>query len=83
MTARELALLANYIIKTYPEYYHYFGEKEFKFGKWKFTEPQSAGVRGGLGVDGLKTGFIDEAGYGLVASAKRENQRAHPGGERS
>ena len=37
MTARELALLANYIIKTYPEYYKYFGEKEFNFGKWKFT----------------------------------------------
>jgi D-alanyl-D-alanine carboxypeptidase (penicillin-binding protein 5/6) len=28
-----------------------------------------------LGVDGLKTGFLDEAGFGLVASAKRDDQR--------
>jgi len=75
MTARELALLANYIIKTYPEYYHYFGEKEFNFGKWKFTNRNPLIYEEGLGVDGLKTGFTDDAGYGLVASALRENQR--------
>ena len=38
-------------------------------------QSQSADVRGGLGVDGLKTGFIEDAGYGLVASALRDNQR--------
>jgi D-alanyl-D-alanine carboxypeptidase (penicillin-binding protein 5/6) len=75
MTARELALLANYIIKTYPEYYHYFGEKEFNFGKWKFTNRNPLIFDEALGVDGMKTGFIAEAGYGLVASALRENQR--------
>ena len=75
MTARELALLANYIIKTYPEYYKYFGEKEFNFGKWKFTNRNPLIYEEGLGVDGLKTGFTDDAGYGLVASALRENQR--------
>jgi D-alanyl-D-alanine carboxypeptidase (penicillin-binding protein 5/6) len=37
MTARELALVADYLIKNYPEYYHYFGEKEFVYGKWRFT----------------------------------------------
>jgi D-alanyl-D-alanine carboxypeptidase (penicillin-binding protein 5/6) len=74
MTARELALLANYLIKTYPEYYHYFGEKEFNFGKWKFTNRNPL-VFEDLGVDGLKTGFIQEAGYGLVASALRGDQR--------
>ncbi len=30
MTARELAMLARYLIYTYPEYYPFFGEKEFK-----------------------------------------------------
>jgi D-alanyl-D-alanine carboxypeptidase (penicillin-binding protein 5/6) len=74
MTARELALLANYLIKNYPEYYHYFGEKEFQFGKWRFTNRNPL-VFEDLGVDGLKTGFIEEAGYGLVASAVRDNQR--------
>lgn len=74
MTARELALLANYLIKDYPEYYHYFGEKEFVYGKWRFTNRNPL-VFEDLGVDGLKTGFIEDAGYGLVASAVRDNQR--------
>jgi D-alanyl-D-alanine carboxypeptidase (penicillin-binding protein 5/6) len=74
MTARELALLADYLIKNYPEYYHYFGEKEFIYGKWRFTNRNPL-VFEDLGVDGLKTGFIEDAGYGLVASAVRDNQR--------
>ncbi len=74
MTARELAFLANFLIKTYPEYYHYFGEKEFNFGKWRFTNRNPL-LFEELGVDGLKTGYIEEAGYGLVASAKRGDQR--------
>ncbi len=75
MTARELALLANYIIKTYPEYYHYFGQKEFKYRE-KFTfRNRNPLVFEDLGVDGLKTGFVEAAGFGFVASAKRDNQR--------
>jgi serine-type D-Ala-D-Ala carboxypeptidase (penicillin-binding protein 5/6) len=74
MTARELAILADYLIKNYPEYYHYFGEKDFTFGKWKFTNRNPL-VFEDLGVDGMKTGYIEEAGYGLVASAVRDNQR--------
>ena len=75
MTTRELALLADYLIKNYPEYYHYFGEKEFTYGKWKFTNRNPLVFEQDLGVDGLKTGFIEDAGYGLVASALRDNQR--------
>ena len=74
MTARELALLADYLIKNYAEYYHYFGEKEFVYGKWRFTNRNPL-VFEDLGVDGLKTGFIEDAGYGLVASAVRDNRR--------
>lgn len=75
MTARELAILANFLIHDYPEYYSYFGEKEFNFGKWKFTNRNPLIFEEALGVDGLKTGYIEEAGYGLVASAKRGDQR--------
>jgi serine-type D-Ala-D-Ala carboxypeptidase (penicillin-binding protein 5/6) len=74
MTARELAILARYLIKTYPEYYQYFGMKEFKFGKHTFSNRNPL-IFANLGVDGLKTGFIEEAGYGLVASAKHGDQR--------
>lgn len=75
MTARELAMLAHYLIENYPEYYHYFGQKEFKY-RDKFTfRNRNPLVFADIGVDGLKTGFIKEAGYGLVASGTRGNQR--------
>jgi D-alanyl-D-alanine carboxypeptidase (penicillin-binding protein 5/6) len=75
MTARDLALLANYIIKTCPEYYHYFGEKEFKYREQFTFRNRNPLVFEDLDVDGLKTGFVEAAGFGLVASAKRDNQR--------
>ena len=74
MTARELAILARYLIETYPEYYHYFSEKEYQYRKHLFRNRNPL-LSEELGVDGLKTGFLDEAGFGLVASAKRDGQR--------
>lgn len=74
MTARELAFLGNFLIHTYPEYYPYFGLKQFTFNKHTFNNRNPL-IFSDLGVDGLKTGFIEEAGYGLVASAKRGDQR--------
>ena len=74
MTARELAILANYLIETYPEYYHYFSEKEFQYRKHLFRNRNPL-LTAELGVDGLKTGFLDEAGFGIVASAMRDGQR--------
>jgi serine-type D-Ala-D-Ala carboxypeptidase (penicillin-binding protein 5/6) len=75
MTARELAMLANYIIKTYPEYYHYFSQQEFKYNDKYTFRNRNPLIFENLGVDGLKTGYVKEAGYGLVASAVRDNQR--------
>ena len=76
MTARELAMLARYLIYTYPEYYHFFGEAEFKYrDKFVFRNRNPLIFEPDLGVDGMKTGYIEEAGYGLVASAKRGDQR--------
>jgi D-alanyl-D-alanine carboxypeptidase (penicillin-binding protein 5/6) len=75
MTARELSILAHYLIDNYPEYYHYFGQKEFKYRE-KFTfRNRNPLVFAEIGVDGLTTGFIEESGYGLVASGTRANQR--------
>ena len=74
MTARELAMLARHIIKTYPDYYQLFSLKEFTYRKHKFVNrnPLLGLV---AGVDGLKTGFIKESGHGMVASAKQDNRR--------
>jgi D-alanyl-D-alanine carboxypeptidase (penicillin-binding protein 5/6) len=75
MTARELGILARFLIYTYPEYYHFFGEPEFKYRDKFVFRNRNPLIGSDLGVDGLKTGYIDEAGYGLVASAKRGDQR--------
>ncbi|WP_199899509.1 D-alanyl-D-alanine carboxypeptidase family protein [Sneathiella glossodoripedis] len=74
MTARDLAILAKYIIKNFPEYYGLFAEKSFTFSKIK------QGNRNPLlytnsGADGLKTGHTEESGYGLTGSAKRGDRR--------
>ena len=74
MTARELAKLAIHVIKEYPEYYHYFSQKEYKYRKHTFYNRNPL-VYDGIGVDGLKTGYIKASGYGLVASAKQRGQR--------
>lgn len=74
MTARELAELAIHIIETYPEYYHYFAQKEYKYRKHVFYNRNPL-IYDGIGVDGLKTGYVKESGYGLVASAEQRGQR--------
>lgn len=75
MTARDLATLSKHLIETYPEFYHYFGQKEFRY-RDRFTfRNRNPLVWAQIGVDGLKTGFTSEAGYGLVSSAQRGDQR--------
>lgn len=74
MTAREIAMLARHIIATYPEYYELFALKEFKYRQHRFfnRNPLLNVVEG---IDGLKTGFTKEAGYGMVVSAKQGSRR--------
>jgi D-alanyl-D-alanine carboxypeptidase (penicillin-binding protein 5/6) len=74
MTARELALLARHIIQDYPEHYPLFAEREYRYRKHRFFNRNPL-LALDLGVDGLKTGYVKEAGYGLVASAKQDNRR--------
>jgi serine-type D-Ala-D-Ala carboxypeptidase (penicillin-binding protein 5/6) len=74
MTVRELAMLARYIIQTYPEYYKLFGEKEFTWNKIK--QPNRNPLLNSLeGADGLKTGYTKEGGYGMVGSAVQNGTR--------
>ncbi|HEY4941350.1 MAG TPA: D-alanyl-D-alanine carboxypeptidase family protein [Rhizomicrobium sp.] len=74
MSAFDLATLARHIIRTYPAYYHYFGEKDFIWSN--IHQPNRNPLLFGVaGADGLKTGHIDASGYGLVGSAIRGGQR--------
>jgi D-alanyl-D-alanine carboxypeptidase (penicillin-binding protein 5/6) len=73
-TAQDLAILAQRIITDFPEYYHYFGEKEFVMNNIKQGNRNPLLYRN-MGVDGLKTGHAEEAGYGITASARRGDRR--------
>jgi D-alanyl-D-alanine carboxypeptidase (penicillin-binding protein 5/6) len=74
MTVRELARLARQIIRTYPDYYHLYGETEFTWNKIRQLNRNPL-LTMNIGADGLKTGFIKEAGYGLVGSAVQNGMR--------
>jgi serine-type D-Ala-D-Ala carboxypeptidase (penicillin-binding protein 5/6) len=74
VTARDMALLAAHLIRTYPEYYHYFGEKEFAWGKIKQPNRNPL-LAMDFGADGLKTGNIEANSFGLVASAVQNGRR--------
>ena len=73
-TMRELALLARIIIKDYPEYYPMFAQREFHYRQHKFFNRNPL-LNAVPGVDGLKTGYVKESGYSIVASAKVDNRR--------
>lgn len=73
-TPRDLALLASLIIERFPEYYHYYSEKSFKYNG---IEQKNRNILLGrtVGVDGMKTGHTEAAGYGIIASAERDGRR--------
>ena len=74
VTARELATLARHIIRTYPEFYRYYAERDFLWNK--IRQPNRNPLLAmGMGADGLKTGHTKEAGYGLVGSAVQNGLR--------
>lgn len=74
VTARELAKLAQHIIFTYPEYYRWYAEREFTWNKIR-QQNRNPLLAMNIGADGMKTGFTNEAGYGLVGSATQHGLR--------
>lgn len=73
-TARDLADLGRYLIREFPEYYHYFSEPEMEWNKIKQANRNSL-IDVGIGVDGLKTGHTEAAGYGAVLSTAQGDRR--------
>jgi len=74
VTARDLADLARYLISEYPQYYHYFSEPEMEWNGINQPNRNSL-VELGIGVDGLKTGHTESAGYGSVISTAEGGRR--------
>lgn len=73
-TARDLAILVRETIRQFPEYYHYYAEKSFTYNGIRQPNRNPSLYRN-LGVDGLKTGHTEAAGYGLATSALRLGRR--------
>ncbi|OZA29841.1 MAG: serine-type D-Ala-D-Ala carboxypeptidase [Hydrogenophilales bacterium 17-61-9] len=73
-TARDMAILARVIIHEDPAHYAIYAQKEFLWNGIKQPNRNLLLWRDD-GVDGLKTGHTEEAGYCLVASSRREGQR--------
>jgi D-alanyl-D-alanine carboxypeptidase (penicillin-binding protein 5/6) len=78
-TARDIALMSQYLIKNYPEYYSLYAEKTFT---WDRTggDPIKQGNRNPLlykniGVDGIKTGYLAVEKYSLASTMKKDTRR--------
>ena len=74
MTAHDLVTLAQRTIEDFPDYYHYYGEKDYNFNNINQGNRNPLLYRD-IGADGLKTGHTEEAGYSLLASVHRDNRR--------
>jgi serine-type D-Ala-D-Ala carboxypeptidase (penicillin-binding protein 5/6) len=74
MTTRELAKLATYLIRNYPDYYKIFSERLFQYRRHKFYNRNPL-LSADIGVDGVKTGHTKNAGYSMVVSGVDEGRR--------
>jgi D-alanyl-D-alanine carboxypeptidase (penicillin-binding protein 5/6) len=74
VTMRDMALLSHHVIVTYPEQYRLFGQREFTWNRVR-QQNRNPLLSMDIGADGLKTGNIEEAGFGLVGSAVQNGQR--------
>ena len=73
-TARDMGLLAMALIRSYPEFFHYFSNRSIQF-KGKHRWSTNGFVASYKGADGLKTGFTCGSGYNLIATAVRDQIR--------
>lgn len=73
-TARDLGTLAARLHQDFPEYYHFFSEKEFTYNGITQRNRNPLLYRN-IGADGLKTGHTEAAGYGLIATASGSDRR--------
>jgi len=73
-TAQDLAELAAAVIRDFPDYYPLYSRKEYRYNnitqynrnRLLWTDPS---------VDGMKTGYTENAGYCLITSAARGERR--------
>lgn len=73
-TARDLARLSRAVVRDFPEYAAYWAEPEMRLGRVRLVTHNGL-LKTYDGTDGIKTGFICDSGYNIVASATRDGVR--------
>lgn len=74
VSIRDLAKLTQHIISEYPVLYRYYSELEFEWNNI-LQRNRNPLLRMNVGADGMKTGYTEASGYGIVGTAIRGNQR--------
>ena len=70
-TARDMAAIAQHIVRDFPEYYHYYSQRDYTFNNIR-QDNGNLLLKRDPSVDGMDTGVTDAAGYSLLASAQRD-----------
>ncbi|MHB0697450.1 D-alanyl-D-alanine carboxypeptidase family protein, partial [Roseomonas mucosa] len=73
-TARDMAILAQRLIRDFPNRYAYFSTPEFRWRGQTIASHNYVNENYD-GADGLKTGFINASGFNIVTSARRDGRR--------
>lgn len=73
-SAYDLALLGRATIMDFPQYYHYYSQREFTYNNIRQSNRNGLLYRN-IGADGIKTGNAAEAGYSVTASATKGKRR--------
>ncbi len=73
-SARDIAILSRSIMRDFPQYYSYFGQRTFTY-RGEVIKNHNHLLDSMPGVDGLKTGYTYASGFNLAASAVQEGRR--------
>ena len=73
-SARDIGVLAAVILSEFPEHGRYFSQQHVAIGKRKLLNRNSL-IRTMPEADGMKTGFVCNSGFNLVASATRDGRK--------
>ncbi|MBN8553587.1 MAG: D-alanyl-D-alanine carboxypeptidase [Caulobacterales bacterium] len=73
-SARDIAILSRAVMRDFPQYYHYFGQRHWEYEGRNYNNTNGL-LHSMPGVDGIKTGFTNASGYNLAASAVRDGRR--------
>ncbi|MEY1554210.1 D-alanyl-D-alanine carboxypeptidase family protein [Yoonia sp. R2331] len=74
-TARDMSILGRHVIYDFPQYYNLFSRRTADAGIKRVSHTNTRWLNAYEGADGIKTGYTRAAGFNLVASAQRGQQR--------